>query len=174
MKSPVVVVVTANFVIGMTLALLTYKEARGVRVLRLIYTLPMMFIPSATAITWALLYNEEFGLINHFLKLFGVTPRMWLAQGSTGFIAVMITDIWGWVPFMYLILLAGLQSLPNEPMEAAKIDGAGSWKTFWYVTLPMLKPTIAIGITLKTMGVFKTFEYIWIMTKGGPGDETWQ
>lgn len=166
------VVVGANFLIGMGFALLTYKEVRGVKILRIILIVPMLFIPAAAAITWALLYDEEIGLINHFLKFIGLGSRMWLASGKTGFPAVMITDVWAWTPFVYLILLAGLQSLPQEPFEAAEIDGASSLQKFCYVTLPMMKPAVTVAIIMKSLDTFRTFVYMWIMTRGGPGDST--
>lgn len=166
------VTVGANLIIGMGFALLTYKEVPGVKLLRTILIVPMLFIPAASAITWSLLYNEQIGLINHFLKTIGVRPREWLAHGSTAFPAVMVADIWGWLPFVYLILLAGLQSLPTECFEAADIDGASAWQKFWHVTLPMMKPIIAIATILKSLDAFRTFVYMWVMTRGGPGDST--
>ncbi|MBA7702860.1 hypothetical protein ES703_111635 [subsurface metagenome] len=98
------VVVGANLLIGMGYALLTYKAVKGIRILRTILVLPILFIPAVTAVTWSLLYNEQIGLINHFLMVMGFTRRMWLASGKTAFPAVMITDIWGWTPFVYLVL----------------------------------------------------------------------
>lgn len=166
------VTVGANLMIGMGFALLTYKEVPGVKLLRTILIIPMLFIPAASAITWSLLYNEQIGLINHFLKAIGIRPREWLAHGSTAFPAVMVADIWGWLPFVYLILLAGLQSLPTECFEAADIDGASAWQKFWHVTLPMMEPIIAIATILKSLDAFRTFVYMWVMTRGGPGDST--
>jgi len=166
------VTVGANLIIGMGFALLTYKKVPGVKLLRTILIIPMLFIPAASAITWSLLYNEQIGLINHFLKAIGIRPREWLAHGSTAFPAVMVADIWGWLPFVYLILLAGLQSLPTECFEAADIDGASAWQKFWRVTLPMMKPIIAIATILKSLDAFRTFVYMWVMTSGGPGDST--
>lgn len=166
------VTVGANLIIGMGFALLTYKEVPGVKLLRTILIIPMLFIPAASAITWSLLYNEQIGLINHFLRAIGIGPRMWLAKGTTAFPAVMVADIWGWLPFVYLILLAGLQSLPTECFEAADIDGASAWQKFWHVTLPMMKPIIAVATILKSLDAFRTFVYMWVMTRGGPGDST--
>jgi multiple sugar transport system permease protein len=140
--------------------------------LRVILILPILFIPAAAGMTWALLYDGEVGLINHFLRSIGLKPKMWLASGSTGFPAVMITDIWAWTPFSYLILLAGLQSLPTEPFEAAEVDGASSLQRFWHLTLPMMKPIIAIVTVIRSLHTFRTFVFIWTMTRGGPGDST--
>lgn len=94
--------------------------------LRIILVLPILFILSAAGLTWTLLYDKNLGLINHFLELIGIPSRIWLYTAKTAFPAVIITDIWAWTPFMYLILLGGLQSLPSEALEAAEIDGASS------------------------------------------------
>jgi len=89
---------------------------------------------------------------------------------DAAFFLVMLTDIWGWTPFLYLILLAGLQTLPQEPLDAAKVDGAGAWQTFWYVTLPLLRPVVLIALTIKALDTYRAFDYLWIMTRGGPGE----
>lgn len=163
-------VVGADFLIGMGFALLTYKRFKGVKIVRTILTIPMLFIPAAAGITWTLLYNEDIGVINIFLRSIGLKGKMWLAFSNSALPAIMITDIWAWTPFMYLILLAGLQSLPLSPFEAAKVEGASSFQRFWYLTLPMLKPVITIGIIIKSLDTFRTFVYVWVMTRGGPGD----
>jgi multiple sugar transport system permease protein len=162
-------VVGANFLIGMGFALLTYKEKKGVKILRSILITPMLFIPAAAAITWSLLYDEEIGVINHFLELILIGRKMWLASGSTALIAVIITDVWAWTAFVYLILLAGLQSIPLDTIESAIMDGATQLQRLWYIMLPMMKPVIAIAIILKTLDTFRSFVFVWIMTRGGPG-----
>jgi multiple sugar transport system permease protein len=164
--------VTVSFCIGMGYALLTAKPFKGVKIIRTVFIAPMLFIPAGAALVWALCYNEQVGIINHVLSLFGFQRKMWLAYPKTGFIATMIADIWGWTPFVYLILLAGLQSLPSEPYEAAKIDGASSLQQFLYLTLPLMRPVIAVAVIIKTMDSFRAFVYIWIMTRGGPGNST--
>jgi len=168
----VIAVVGANLIIGMGYALLTYKAAKGIKILRTILIMPMLFIPAAAAVTWNLLYEVEIGLINHFLTSIGLKPMMWLASAKTAFLAVIITDIWAWTPWTYLVLLAGLESLPSEPMEAAEVDGATSVQRIWYLVLPMLKPVISIAIVIKSLDAFRTFVYMWIMTRGGPGEST--
>jgi multiple sugar transport system permease protein len=88
---------------------------------------------------------------------------------ASAFYLVMVTDVWGWAPFMYLILLAALQSLPEETIEASMVDGASAWQRFRFVILPMLWPVIAIALTIKTLDTYRAFDYLWIMTNGGPG-----
>ena len=165
----VIVVVLSNLVIGMVYSLLTYRSRKGVKVLRLILIVPILLIPAVTASSWMLLYNGQFGLINHILGALGLPAIMWLSSSRTAFPAVMVTDIWGWIPFVYLILLAGMQSIPTEPFEAAELDGASSTQKFIYLMLPMMKPVIATAMIIKTLDTYKTFTFVWIMTKGGPG-----
>lgn len=165
----VIVVVLSNLIIGMVYSMLTYRLRKGVKLLRLILIVPILLMPPVTASTWMLLYNEQFGLINHILGAIGFPAVMWLSSSRTAFPAVMVTDIWGWIPFVYLILLAGMQSLPTEPFEAAEIDGASSTQKFIYLMLPMMKPVIATATIIKCLDTYKTFSFVWIMTKGGPG-----
>lgn len=165
-------VVLANFWIGIGLALLTYENFKGVKLLRTIIILPMVFIPSAASIIWVLAYNEKIGIINHLLEAMGYGRFAFLSDPTIALLSVMITDIWAWTPFMYLILLAGLQSLPNELFEAARIDGASGARIFWLITLPLMQPVIAVAVLIKTLDTFRTFPYLWIMTRGGPGDTT--
>jgi len=165
----VIVVVLSNLIIGMVYSMLTYRLHKGVKLLRLILIVPILLMPPVTASTWMLLYNEQFGLINHILGAIGFPAVMWLSSSRTAFPAVMVTDIWGWIPFVYLILLAGMQSLPTEPFEAAELDGASSTQKFIYLMLPMMKPVLATATIIKCLDTYKTFSFVWIMTKGGPG-----
>lgn len=165
-------VVTFNFVIGFFFAELVTQRFRGWGIVQTIILLPMLLMPVAGAITWRMLYNTEFGLINNAMAFIGLDRIPWLAQSSTALLAVMITDIWAWTPWMFLVLLAGLQSLPVSVYEAARVDGASYLRRWWHLTLPMMKPVILVVITLKSIDTFRTFDYIWVMTKGGPGGAT--
>ena len=168
----VVFVVGMNVVIGMIMALLTRRDYRGVITVRTIFIVPMFFIPATAAAVWTMLLDQNVGLINHFIKAFGFQPQMWLAKPKTAFLWIMIADIWSWTPFMYLTFLAGLRDLPKEPYEAAMLDGASSFKQFWFLTIPLMRGIIAAAVILKSLGTFRTFVYTWVMTKGGPGDAT--
>ena len=163
-------VVAANFALGMGFALLTYKPFKGVSVLRTIILLPMLFIPAAAAVIWALLYDPNLGLINHIIESVGLQEVAFLGRSSTAMAAVMVTDVWGWTPFVYLILLAGLHGLPVAPFEAAEIDGASSFQKFRRLTIPMLRPVMMIAVLIKAIDTFRAFDYVWIMTGGGPGE----
>lgn len=165
-------VVTFNFILGFAFAELAIQKLPGRGVIQAIILLPMLLMPAADAITWRMLYNTEFGLINNFLATIGLDRVTWLANSNTALFAVMIADIWAWTPWMFLVLLAGLQSLPQDVFEAARVDGASVLKRWWHLTLPLMKPVIFVAITLKSIDTFRTFDYIWIMTKGGPGGAT--
>lgn len=165
-------VVFCNMLIGLTLAMLTQESNRINKILRSIFVLPILFIPAAAAVIWGLMYNEQIGIINTFLRSLGFSTKMWLAYSKSGFFAVMIADIWGWTPFVYLMLLSGLQSLPVEPYEAAKVDGVNDWQSLRFLTIPLLKPVISTTIIIKALDTFRNFTYMWIMTRGGPANGT--
>lgn len=165
--------VSASFALGLGFAMLTVAIARNfgegwARALRQVIILPMIFIPAAAGVMWSFAYTEHYGWMNHLISLLGFRTYPWLVSDAA-FYLVMLTDVWGWTPFLYLILLAALQGLPQEPIEAARIDGANAWQTFRHVVLPMLKPVIVVALTIKTLDTYRAFDYLWIMTKGGPG-----
>ena len=166
--------VSVSFVLGLAYGLLTIAMAKEFSkkwstLLRQIIILPMIFVPAAAGVMWSFAYTEHYGWVNHILHLLSLRTYPWLVSDAAFFL-VMITDIWGWTPFLYLILLAGLQTLPQDPLEAARVDGAGAFQTFWHVILPMLRPVILISLTIKTLDTYRAFDYLWIMTKGGPGE----
>lgn len=168
-----IICVSVSFALGLGMALLTialadaFSERFG-RAFRHIVIAPMIFIPAAAGVMWAFAYTEHYGWVNHILLALGFPAYPWLVSDAA-FYLVMVTDIWGWTPFVYLILLAALQALPQEPIEAARVDGANAWQVFRHVTLPLLKPVIVIVLTIKTLDTYRAFDYLWIMTKGGPG-----
>lgn len=167
------VCVGLSFGIGLGMALLTvalsdaFSDRFG-RAFRQVVIAPMIFIPAAAGVMWAFAYTEHYGWVNHILLALGLPAYPWMVSDAAFFL-VMVTDVWGWTPFIYLILLAALQALPQEPIEAARVDGANAWQIFRHVTFPLLKPVIVIALTIKTLDTYRAFDYLWIMTKGGPG-----
>jgi multiple sugar transport system permease protein len=168
----VVIVVTANVIVGMGFALLTYRDYPGSIVLRTIFILPMLFIPATSAVMWSMLLDENIGLVNHIIKFFGFKAHMWLVEPGAAFAWILVADIWSWTPFMYLSLLAGMRDLPKDPYEAAMLDGANAVQQFWFITVPLMRGIIGTAVILKSLATFRTFNYTWVMTKGGPGDST--
>jgi multiple sugar transport system permease protein len=118
------------------------------------------------------MFNDQFGIVNVILALFGVPPIAWLTQKWTAFMAILLTDVWLWTPWFALLLLAGLQSLPPEPFEAAQIDAASAWRTFRYITLPMLRPVIVVCVVIRAIDAFRTFDIVWTISGGGPARAT--
>jgi multiple sugar transport system permease protein len=168
------VALTIEFLIGLFLALLLHSEIRGRSFFRALLLLPMMLPPVVLGIVWRLMLNANFGAVNGTLKTLGLNTEAltWTASPKLAMASVIVADVWQWTPFMFLILLAGLQAIPQEPYEAALIDGASSWQTFVHVTLPLLKPAILIALLLRTMDLLRVFDHIFILTEGGPGFAT--
>lgn len=170
----VFVTVAVELVLGMAIALLVTREARGGRVVRSLLLIPMVMTPVVVGVLWRMLYNPDFGLINYLLSRLGADPDklIWLGDPSLALIAVMITDIWEWTPFVVLVFIAGLTSLPVDIMRAARIDGASPWQIFWRLTLPMMRPVILVTVLLRFLDAFKVVDTVFVMTSGGPGDAT--
>ena len=163
-----------EFLFGLGLALLLNNQMRGRSLFRAALLVPMMLPPVVVGVVWRLMLNPNFGAINGTLKGFAVntTQLTWTASPKLALLSVIAVDIWQWTPFIFLILLAGLQTIPQEPYEAARIDGSSSWQTFRHVTLPLLKPAILIALLLRTMDLLRVFDQIFILTEGGPGFAT--
>ncbi|HEY3135609.1 MAG TPA: sugar ABC transporter permease [Blastocatellia bacterium] len=169
-----VAALTFEFLLGLGLAVLLDKPLRGRSLFRGALLIPMMLPPVVVGVVWRLMLNPDFGAINGTLKGVGVNTEAltWTASPMLAFASVIAVDIWQWTPFMFLVLLAGLQAIPQEPYEAALIDGSSAWQTFLHVTLPLLKPAILIALLLRTMDLLRVFDQIFILTQGGPGFAT--
>lgn len=165
-------VVLIELGLGLLLALLLEGKLRGVNIFRSIFILPMMIAPVVVGLIWRFLYDPSFGLINYLLSVVGIAPKIWLADLSLALPSVIIADIWQWTPFMLILILAGLQSLPSEPIEAAVVDGASYFQVLAYVKIPLLKPVLGVAVILRLIDAFKVVEVIFNMTFGGPGRST--
>ena len=163
-----------EFSIGLGLALLLNSQIRGRGFFRAALLIPMMLPAVVVGVVWRLMLNPNFGAINGTLKNFGLNTESltWTASPRLAMLSVIAVDTWQWTPFVFLVLLAGLQAIPQEPYEAALIDGSSRWQTFRYVTLPLLKPAILIALLLRTMDLLRVFDQIFILTEGGPGFAT--
>jgi multiple sugar transport system permease protein len=168
----VTVSVTASFLLGLGFALLMNREGRGMALLRSLFIIPMIVAPVAVGLTWRLMYNNEAGLINYLLAAAHLGSPTWLADPAVAPWAVVIVDVWEWTPFVFLLLLAGLRSMPLTPFEAARIDGASTLQVFRFVTWPLLRPAILVAVILRAIDAFRIFDQIYVMTKGGPIDST--
>jgi len=168
------VALTFEFLLGLGLAVLLDRPLRGRSLFRSALLIPMMLPPVVVGVVWRLMLNPDFGAINGTLKGAGVGTEAltWTASPTLALASVIAVDIWQWTPFIFLVLLAGLQAIPQEPYEAAVIDGSSAWQTFRHVTLPLLKPAILIALLLRTMDLLRVFDQIFILTEGGPGFST--
>ena len=168
----VLIVLVFNFIIGFWMALVCNEKFPGAKLLRGIILIPMLLIPVAAATLWRFMYHPSFGLVNKLLNLIGLPAKNWLSDPGTALYAVIFTDIWAWTPWMFLILYAGLQGLDKSEVEAAKIDGATYLQRLWYIIIPTMKPVIFSALFLKGIDTFRAFDYVWVMTQGGPGGAT--
>ncbi|WP_256758339.1 carbohydrate ABC transporter permease [Cohnella sp. WQ 127256] len=167
-----VIVVTLEFVFGLSVALMLNRIKRGKKLFFTIIIVPMLITPVAVGLIWRLLLHPDLGIVNYLLGVVGLEGQAWLGDAKLAMMTVVLIDIWHQVPFMILLLLAGLVSLPGEPYEAATIDGASRLQTFWNVTLPLMKETIIVAVLFRVITAIKTYDLIYVLTKGGPGTTT--
>lgn len=160
--------VVVSFLLGLGLALLFNANRPGFVVVRSLLLIPMLVTPIAVGIIWRVMMAPDFGVLNQLLEIFGLPRGGWIGSTSSALVSVILVDIWQWTPFMFIIIFAGLRALPRSPFEAAAIDGASPFTTFWNVTLPMLRPVIVIAVLLRMIDAVRTYDTVYIMTRGGP------
>ena len=161
-----------EFVLGLLLALLLKEEFSLQGVIRSTLIIPMVIAPVVVGIIWRLLYNTDAGLFSFVVQSLFRTNISVLSSTMLALPALILVDIWEWTPFMFLILLAGIQSLPQEPFEAARVDGASPWNIFLHLTLPMLRPVIVVALLIRALDAFTVFDQVFVLTQGGPGTAT--
>jgi multiple sugar transport system permease protein len=167
-----VICIALEFVIGMALALLLSRQFVGRGLARTLLLLPMLTAPVLAGFNFRWIFNDRFGLANQVLIQLGLQPFAWLADANLARAVIVLVTIWQGIPFMMLLLLAGLESLPASPFEAAIVDGASAWQRFLHIALPLLRPVIVVAVSLRVIDLFRTFDTIYIITFGGPGHAT--
>jgi multiple sugar transport system permease protein len=169
-----IVSVSLELVIGMIMALLMNKKFKGTGLVRAAILIPWAIPTIVSALMWKFIYNDQFGLLNDILLRMGIinSYKAWLGSPSLAMGSAIFADVWKTAPFMALLLLGGLQNISYEFYEAAKVDGAGSIRRFFSITLPLLKPTILVALIFRTLDAFRVFDLIFVMTGGGPGNST--
>lgn len=166
-------VVSLEFLIGLGLALLlNNRRVRGRNVYLAILLIPMLMPPIAVGLIWRLLLHPELGIINYGLGLLSLPKPSWLGNPDLAMITVIMVDVWHETSFIMLILLAGLTALPGALYEAATIDGADRWQQFRFITIPLLMPTMLVAVLIRLIAALKTYDLIYILTRGGPGTST--
>jgi multiple sugar transport system permease protein len=171
----IVVGVALELGIGTGLALLLNRLGRWRTSLVSLFLIPVMIAPVVAGFQFRMIYHDQFGPLNYIIELLTAGRwhgLAWIADPNVALFAIIMVDVWQWTPFLMLIVLAGLQSVPSELYEAAEVDGASGWQSFFRITLPMLLPVIIIGILIRAMDAFKLFDIIYLVTGGGPGDIT--
>ena len=163
-----------ELLLGLGLALLLGRVIRGRPVITALLAIPAMVSPVMGAMAWRMMYGVKYGAINNLGRQLGILDVYfdWFGSPAISVIAVVLVEVWLNTPFMMLVLLAGLQSIPQELYESAKVDGATAWQTFWSITLPLLKFTMAVGVMIRLIDLTKLFGLIFILTFGGPGGAT--
>ena len=168
----IVIGLAVQLPLGLWLASILHRELRGTRLFRSVLLMPMLLTPVAVGLMWRFMFNSDLGIIDWFIRSLGLTQVDWLGSVYGAFASVLIVNSWQNVPFVMLFMLAGLQALPNEPFEAAEVDGAASWQSFRYITLPLLRPVILIVTMILIVEGFKLFDIVYVITAGGPGTAT--
>jgi multiple sugar transport system permease protein len=162
------VTVSAELGFGLGIAVLLNLNLPFIGTFRTALIVPMMMTPIVAALCWKILLDPQYGVVDYLIG----SPIIWLGRPLLAFIAVAFVSVWQNAPYVAILLLAGLRSLPTEPVEAASIDGASRWQIFLHVTLPLLKPYLVVALLLRTIFEFRSFDNVYVMTGGGPSDAT--
>ena len=166
-----VTTVILQYVIGFALAHMVWKDIKFQRFFRVLFLIPMMTTPVIMTVIWRTFFHESLGPVNDILSNFGMSPK-WLTDPVLAKVTVIIVEVWQWTPFMFLLLLAGLLSLPKEPFLAAAIDGASPVRKFLYVTFPLMAPISIGAIIIRLIEASKIMDTVYVLTSGGPGTST--
>jgi len=164
--------VPTGIVLSLLLAALTHNHLRGMRIFQFVFSLPVVLSVGTSAVIWMMLYHPSVGMLNYLLSLAGMQPVAWLTDPKLALLSVSLMTIWMNLGFTYIVLLSGLQGIPDDIYDSAKIDGAGPFRTFVQIIMPLLSPTLFFVLIVSIIGAFQSFGQIHILTKGGPVDST--
>ena len=164
--------VSVELVLGMASAVLVNRLTWGQGVVRTAMLVPIFMTPAVAAFMWRFLLHPDLGIVDYLLSQIGLGRPVWLGDPKLALISVMAVDVWRSTPFMFLVFLAGMQSLPSELFEAAAVDGASAWQRFRSLTVPLLRPLILVALVIRGMDALREFDTLFIMTGGGPGNAT--
>lgn len=168
----VLTTLTLELVIGFGVALLLNRAMRGVSIFKLIVSLPLLMAPSVAGVQFRFLYADQYGAFNAILSVVGLSGPLWLADPWAARLGILIANLWLATPFVVLVLLAGMASLPQEPFEAARVDGATSRQMIRYIMLPLLRPAFLVILVVRLTDAFRVFDLVYVLTGGGPGNFT--
>ena len=163
-----------ELLLGLALAYLFLERMPGKQIFVALLVMPVVISPIIAGATWRLLFDNRYGPINQILGWFAGEPVtiLWVVDPNFVYPAILIAEIWQWTPFMFLLLLAALSNLDRSQLEAAELDGAGFWRTFRQIVLPAIWPVLAIAVLIRGLDLFRLFDVVWALTRGGPGTRT--
>ena len=164
-----VLAVVLPLILGTAAAEVFHRRFPFRGMLRAIFIMPMMATPVAVALVWTMMFHPQLGVLNYLLTSIGLPPQSWVYAPGTVIPTLVLVEVWHWTPLVMLIVLGGLASLPSEPYEAARIDGANAWHAFRHITLPLVWPFITVAMIIRTIDALKAFDTIFVITQGGPG-----
>lgn len=167
-----VAAISLELVLGVALALVLHQNLYGKRVFRSLILLPFMATNVVIGLGWRMLYNYDAGIINWFIEVAGLDPVTWISAPETALLSLVIVDVWNTTAFVVLIALAGLQSLPDSPIESAVIDGASGPQIFWHIMLPLLRANFVVILVWRSIDTFRIFDVVYSLTAGGPARST--
>ncbi len=165
-------VVVVEMLAGLVMALVLEEGIPGLRLFRTVFILPVMIAPVVVGVVWKFLYNPSYGKINYFLASMGMDPAGWLSDPHMALFSIILTDIWQWTPFVFLLLLAGLQGIPMDLSDAGRVDGANYFQNLIHIKLPCIYGVLGITAVLRLIDAFRGLVVMFIMTNGGPGMST--
>jgi len=164
--------VLLEFLVGLALALLFAQPFKFLRPIRVLLLLPLFVVPVVGATMWRVIFHPEVGVLNHYLGVVGLGPWPWLSDPRLALASITLVDAWRTIPFMFLVIYAGLEVLPAELFEAAAVDGASAWQSFRHITVPLLTYIMLLAVLIRGMDAFREFDIIFVLTGGGPGTAT--
>ena len=164
--------VLLEFLVGLLLALLFAQPFKFLRPIRVLLLLPLFVVPVVGATMWRVIFHPEVGVLNHYLAAVGLGPLPWLSDPRLALVSITLVDAWRTIPFMFLVIYAGLEVLPAELFEAAAVDGASAWQSFRHITVPLLTYIMLLAVLIRGMDAFREFDIIFVLTGGGPGTAT--
>jgi len=164
--------VISQLLVGLGVALLLNARSKFLEAIRTTFLVPMVLPPIVVAIIWKVIYTPDISPMHRLLAWFGLPVGSLITNPDTALWAIAVAETWEWFPFTMLMVLAALQMIPDEPLEAARIDGAGNWQMFWYVILPYIRPTLVVAGLFRLIDSIKAFPLIYVLTNGGPGSVT--
>lgn len=167
-----IISVTIETLLAVILAISVGYVRRGNLLFRTVFIFPMLLPPIAIGVMWLMILDFNYGVLNAVLGFLGVNGPAWLANPRLAFPSIVVVDIWHWTSFVFLIVLAGVETLPHELSESARIDGASERQIVWRIILPLLRPIILVAVITRTIFAFKVYEQIYLLTDGGPGNRT--